>query len=130
MNPDDLLFCDTHEWIHVEETEEGKIASIGISAFAVEQLNDVVYLELPSVGANYASGDEFGVVESVKAVSSLYCPLTGEVIEVNSGLPEALETLAEDPYGQGWIIKIKVADDAGLANMMNHQAYQEMCSSG
>jgi len=128
VNPDDLLFCDTHEWVRVEEAANGKQATIGISAFAVEQLNDVVYLELPSVGASFEVGAEFGVVESVKAVSSLYCPIVGEVIEVNSELPDKLETLSEDPYGGGWIIKVKITDDSGLSALMNHQAYQETCA--
>ena len=128
MNPDDLLFCETHEWIHVEETGEGKVATIGISAYAVEQLNDVVYLELPSVGTSYDAGAEFGIVESVKAVSSLYTPLAGEVVEVNTELPENLETLSQDPYGAAWIVKVKVSDDSGLSGLMSHTAYQEMCA--
>ena len=100
----------------------------GISAFAIEALTDLVYLELPEVGKNVNAGEAFGEIESVKAVSDLYCPVTGEVTEVNTDIKDSLETLSEDPYGAGWIIRMKVLDDAGLADLMDHTAYQKQCA--
>ena len=128
MNAEELLYSETHEWVHVADAEDGKVATIGISAFAVEQLTDLVYMELPEPGASVKAGDEFGQVESVKAVSPLYSPVAGEIIEVNSSLPDDLDTLGTDPYGAGWIIKVKVADDGPLANLMDYKAYQKQCS--
>jgi glycine cleavage system H protein len=129
MNPQDLLYAESHEWVHVAEQDGQKVATIGISAFAVEQLNDLVYMDLPEVGKTLEAGDEFGEVESVKAVSPLYSPVAGEVIEVHSDLPENLETLSEDPYEKGWIIKVRVSDDAGLNKLMDHAAYEKQCAA-
>lgn len=123
-----LLYATTHEWVDVTEVDGQKIATIGISAFAIEQLNDLVYMDLPEVGRQVASGEEFGEVESVKAVSPLYSPVNGEVIEVHAELPDNLESLNEDPYDAGWIVKVKLADESSLAELMNHEAYQKQCA--
>lgn len=128
MKPEDLLYAETHEWVYVEEQGGRKIATVGISAFAVEQLTDLVYMELPDVGTEVSAGGEFGEVESVKAVSPLYSPVSGEVIEVNSSLPDSLETLNDDPYGGGWIVKVQIGDDADLAKLMDFAAYQKQCA--
>ena len=128
MKPEQLLYSETHEWVHVDKSGGDKIATIGISAFAVEQLTDLVYMELPDVGRRLTAGEEFGVVESVKAVSPLYSPVAGEVVAVNEGLPDNLETLSRDPYQAGWIIKVKVTDDASLSKLLDHAAYQKQCS--
>ncbi|MCP3696008.1 MAG: glycine cleavage system protein GcvH [Planctomycetaceae bacterium] len=128
MKPEELLFAETHEWVHVTEEDGNQVATIGISAFAVEQLTDLVYLELTSVGTVVAPGDEFGEVESVKAVSSLYSPVNGEITEVNTGLSDQLETLNDDPYAGGWMIKVKISDDQGLAGLMDHTTYAKQCA--
>jgi glycine cleavage system H protein len=124
----ELLYAETHEWVHVAEQDGAKVATIGISAFAVEQLTDLVYLELPHIGRQVTAGEEFGEVESVKAVSPLYCPITGEVLEVNTALPDQLEVLNQDPYGAGWIAKIKITDESCLARLLPYDAYQKQCA--
>lgn len=123
-----LLYAESHEWVDVVEEGGEKIATIGISAFAIEQLNDLVYMDLPEVGKTVAVGDEFGEVESVKAVSPLYSPVAGEVIEVHTDLPDNLEGLNEDPYQSGWIVKIRISDSASLDALMDHAAYQKQCA--
>lgn len=128
MSVQDLLFAKSHEWVRVEEVDGGKIATVGISAFAVEALTDLVFLELPAVGGSVAAGEMFGEIESVKAVSDLYSPVTGEVVDVNTDLPDNLEVLGEDPYGPGWIAKIKITDDDGLANLLSHADYEKLCA--
>lgn len=128
MNPDDLLFAKTHEWVHTAETDGGRIATLGISAFAVEALTDLVYIDLPEVGRTLDAGETFGEVESVKAVSDLYAPAAGEVVEVNSAVIEDLEKLTSDPQGAGWLIKLKLADGADLSGLMDHAAYQKQCA--
>jgi glycine cleavage system H protein len=128
VNPDELLFAETHEWAKVEDKDGAKVATVGISAFAVEQLTDLVYMELPSVGTAVKAGCEFGEVESVKAVSPLYSPVTGEIIDVNASLPDSLETLNADPYDAGWIIKVKLTDESSLATLLDYTAYQKQCA--
>jgi len=128
MRPEELLFAKTHEWAHIESAAGGKVATVGISAFAVEALTDLVYMQLPAVGRKVKAGESFGEIESVKAVSDLYSPVDGEVIEVNSSLPNKLETLNADPYGAGWIAKIKLTDEAALRNLLDYVAYQKMCA--
>jgi len=105
-----------------------KIGTIGISAHAVEALSDVVYMELPEVGSTVSREQSFGEVESVKATSDLFSPVDGEVVEVNTSLPDNLEVLNSDPYGAGWIIKVKLTDDQGLAKLLDHGAYESQCS--
>jgi len=126
--PENLLYAKTHEWVDVAESDGGKVATVGISAFAVEALTDVVHIELPEVGRQVAAEETFGEVESVKAVSDLYSPVAGEIVEVNDSLPDKLETLSDDPYGEGWMIKIRIADEAGLSNLMDHAAYEKQCA--
>jgi glycine cleavage system H protein len=129
VKPEDLLFSATHEWAYVTEAGGSKVATIGISAFALAQLTDLVYMELPEVGANVTAGDEFGEVESVKAVSPLYSPVTGEVIAVNTDLPEHLDQLSANPYEMGWIAKVRLSDESCLSRLLNHAAYQKQCEA-
>ncbi len=128
MKPEELLFSETHEWVRVVDEGGVKVATVGISAFAVEQLTDLVFMELPPVGKHVASGEEFGEVESVKAVSPMYSPVDGEIIEVNRDLPDRLETLNQDPYSSGWIIKVRLTDEAALSKLMNFGTYQKQCA--
>jgi glycine cleavage system H protein len=129
VNAEDLLYAKTHEWVAVSTNDAGdKIATVGLSAFAVEALTDLVHIELPEVGKVVSREEPFGEVESVKAVSDLYAPVSGEVVEVNESLPDALEVLSDDPHGRGWVAKIKIADEADLAALMDHTAYQKQCA--
>lgn len=127
MNPEQFLYAETHEWVSVNEVDGDKIATVGISAHAVEQLTDLVFMELPEIGSQLEAAQEFGEVESVKAVSSLYSPVDGEVIEVNTGLPDSLEILNEDPYGAGWILKAKITNEECLSKLMDFATYQKQC---
>ena len=129
MNPEELLYCETHEWVSITDEGSSKTATVGISKFAVEQLTDLVFMELPEPGTEVAAGDEFGEVESVKAVSSLYAPVAGKILEVNHDLPNNLETLSEDPYDKGWIIRLAVSDDSALSKLLDYQAYQKQCAA-
>lgn len=128
MNPDKLLFAKTHEWIAISADGAQKVATVGLSAFAVEALTDLVFIELPKVGRKVKAEESFCEVESVKAVSDIYAPVAGEVIAVNETLPDKLETLSTDPYGEGWIARIKISDESALSNLLDHQAYQKMCA--
>lgn len=123
-----LLYAPSHEWVDVSEEDGQKVAVIGISAFALEQLNDLVYMDLPEVGRSMSVGDEFGEVESVKAVSPLYSPVNGEVIEVHHELPDQLESLNDDAYNFGWIVKVRLRDDDGIDALMDHATYQKQCA--
>jgi glycine cleavage system H protein len=124
LDPNSLKYAKTHEWIHVEED----IATVGISDFAVKQLTDLVYIELPSKGAILNAGEPFGEVESVKAVSDLYAPLGGEVVDVNQSLEDEMDVLSHDPYGQGWLIKLKIADPAPLEQLLDRTTYEAHCA--
>jgi len=128
MNPTDLLYAKTHEWVSVSEEDGAKVATLGISAFAVEALTDLVYIDLPAVGKTVEAEQPFCEVESVKAVSDIYSPVAGEVLAVNAALPDTLEILGEDPYSAGWIAKIKISDEAGLSNLLDHATYEKLCS--
>lgn len=128
MKPEQLLYAKTHEWVALADEGGAKIATIGISAFAVEALTDLVFIELPKVGAQVKAEQPFCEVESVKAVSDVYAPVAGEVTEVNASLPDNLEVLSTDPYGKGWIAKIKITDDANLSKLLNHAAYEKQCA--
>lgn len=125
--PQDLLYAPTHEWLKLADEDGKKVATIGITDFAVHQLTDLVFMELPKVGKQVAAGKEFGEVESVKAVSPLYSPVGGEVIAVNTELPKKLELLATDAYGAGWMIKVAVTDDSGLGKLLSAAAYDKQC---
>jgi glycine cleavage system H protein len=120
--PRDLRYTKEHEWARIE----GDRARVGITAFAQEQLGDVVFVELPKVGARVTSMKTFGVVESVKAVSDLYAPLTGEVVEVNGELPKKPEVVNQDPYGAGWMLVITVASPAELEGLLSAEAYEAL----
>jgi glycine cleavage system H protein len=126
--PQNLLYSKTHEWARVEKDPSGaKIAVVGLTAFALELLTDLVHVELPPVGRQVQAGQPFGEIESVKAVSDLNSPVDGEVVAVNAALADNLEHLADDPYQAGWFIKIKIADEAGLANLLDEAAYKQQC---
>jgi glycine cleavage system H protein len=122
MDPKTLRFSPTHEWVSLD----GDLATIGISQFAVDQLTDLLMIDLPAVGTQVSAGKSFGEIESVKAVSDLYAPLTGEVVEVNPVVTADVQVLAEDPFGRAWLIKLKVADPAEVAKLLDHDAYQRL----
>lgn len=119
--PSSLKYLDTHEYAGLE----GDIATIGITAFAVDQLGDIVFLELPEVGDGIEKGETFGTVESVKAVENLNAPVTGTVVERNDPILDAPEQLAEDPYGQGWLLKVRVENPSELEEAMSADQYRE-----
>lgn len=127
MKPEELKYLESHEWAYITEENGAKVATVGISSFAVEQLNDIVHMELPSVGDTVTAGEEFGEVESVKAVSSMYSPVSGEIIEVQESLPDNLEILSEDPYVKGWIMKVAVSGDDGADKLLDYAAYKAQC---
>lgn len=128
MKPEDLKYNPSHEWAGVADEGGAKVATVGITSFALEQLTDLVYMALPKVGQKVSAGQEFGEVESVKAVSPLYSPVTGEVVAVHSELVDKLETMAADPYGEGWIIKVKLADGASTDSLLTFDQYQKQCT--
>jgi glycine cleavage system H protein len=129
VSPEKLLYAKTHEWVHLENDAQGqKLATVGISSFAVEALTDLVYMQLPAVGRTLKAGESFGEIESVKAVSDLYSPIDGEVVAVNNDLPNKLETLNADPYGAGWLVKVKLSSEDGLRDLLDYQAYQKQCA--
>ena len=119
--PEGLKYSKEHEWVLVE----GNNATIGITEYAQEELGDVVYVELPEVGEKVVKDDPFGAVESVKAVSDVYAPVSGTVIEVNDVLPENPETINDDPYGDGWMIRVELADKDDLKDLMDAEEYAE-----
>jgi len=124
--PSDLKYAKTHEWVR----DEGDgVVAVGITDHAQELLGDLVFVELPEVEAEIASGDECAVVESVKAASDIYCPLNGEVVEINEALADEPETINTDPYENGWIFKLKLVDAGELDGMMDADAYAEHCES-
>jgi glycine cleavage system H protein len=119
--PEDLKYLDTHEYVRLD----GEIATIGISAFALDQLGDIVFLELPEIGEGIESGNTFGTIESVKAVEDLYSPVSGTVIERNQTAIDAPELIAEDPYGEGWFLKLRMDDpDALLEETLSASEYK------
>jgi len=119
--PEEMLYTEEHEWVLVEDD----VASIGITDFAQDSLGDIVFVELPEVGATVEAGKPFGVVESVKAVSDIYSPVTGEVVEVNDELPDAPETVNTSPYEDAWMIKVKLADVSELDDLMTADDYKK-----
>jgi glycine cleavage system H protein len=121
MNPTDRRYTSEHEWIK----PEGDHYVVGITAFAQDQLGDIVYLELPKVGDRIEAGNAFGVIESVKTASDLYAPITGEVIEVNSDLVDQPQSVNDDPYAAGWMIKIRAADAGDVDNLLTAAQYSE-----
>ena len=120
--PGDLKYCKEHEWVRLE----GDVAVIGITEFAQDELGDIVYVEQPKVGDTVSQNEQFGVVESVKTVSDLYSPVSGEVVEVNDEVSSSPELINKEPYGTGWIIKVKTSDAAELANLLSADDYKSM----
>ena len=118
--PSDLKYLDSHEYVRLD----GEIATIGISAFAIDQLGDIVFLELPEVGDALIKGESFGTVESVKAVENLYPAVSGTVIERNDAVLEAPEQVAEDPYGEGWLLKVRVNDPGEADDALSADEYR------
>ncbi len=128
MKPEELLYSKTHEWVAVEAEGTGaKVATVGITAFALEALTDLVFVDLPQVGRKVKAGEPFAEIESVKAVSDIYSPVDGEIIAVNEALADRLEELSSDPYVNGWFVRIRVTDEAALARLSDYAAYQKQC---
>ncbi len=121
--PQDLFYAKTHEWLSLEDGT----ATIGITDFAQSQLSDLTFVELPEVGAEFEVGDEAAVVESVKAAADIYAPVAGEVIAVNDALEDAPELINNDPFGEGWIFKLKLKDESDVDNMLDAESYEELC---
>jgi glycine cleavage system H protein len=121
MRPDDLKYTETHEWVRVS----GKIATVGITDYAISQLSDLVHLELPKVGEEVEQGSPFGEIESVKAVVDLNAPVSGKVTEINKALLSDLEMLSNDPFEEGWLIKIRISDPSELQSLMSAEEYAE-----
>jgi len=120
MYPNNYRYTKDHEWVVVENG----VGTVGITVHAQDELGDIVYVDLPTVGATVAKGDTFGSVESVKAVSDLYSPISGEVAEVNSALNDAPEKLNADPHGEAWLIKVKLTDPAEVESLLSAEDYQ------
>ena len=121
MNPDDLHYAPSHEWVRVE----GEIGTIGITDHAQKELGEIVYLELPEAGHVVDASEEFGTVESVKAVSELFAPVSGEVVEVNKSAVSEPGIVNDDPFGDGWLIKVKLSTDEEVSKLMNAEQYAE-----
>ncbi|ABB15449.1 MULTISPECIES: glycine cleavage system protein GcvH [Carboxydothermus] len=120
--PKDLKYSREHEWIKVD----GNIGIIGITDFAQKSLGDIVFIELPGVGDEISAGDSFGVVESVKAASDLYAPVSGKVVEVNEEVIESPQLVNEDPYGKGWMIKVEISNEAELDELLSPEDYEKL----
>lgn len=125
MYPEDLRYTKDHEWVRIE----GDRVTVGITHYAQKQLGDVVYLELPAVGKSLKAHETFGTVESVKAVSELFAPLAGEVLEINSALVSAPEAVNSDPYGKGWMLVVRPSDPQALAGLLDAAAYKQLVES-
>jgi len=125
-HPSDRKYSEEHEWVVVE----GDTATIGISHFAQDQLGEVVYVDLPSEGDAITAGDTFGEIESVKSVSELYAPVTGEIVAVNDSLSDSPETVNADPHGEGWMIKVKLADASEIDALMAAEDYDTFVTEG
>lgn len=126
MNEDALLYSASHEWTRVE----GDVCVVGITRFAVEQLTDVTYVELPPVGRAVTKGKPFGVIESVKSANDLYAPVSGEVVEVNTRVADDPASIASDPYGEGWMIKIRTSAKPDLGGLMKKADYDAQTAAG
>ena len=119
--PDDLKYTKEHEWLAVN----GSVGTVGITHYAQSELGDIVYVELPAAGSQVVAGEEFGTVESVKAVSEIFAPVSGEILQVNATLATSPETINKDPYGEGWLLKIKLADTKDLDSLMTPAEYRK-----
>ncbi len=122
--PEGFFYSEEHEYL--KPTDEEGVFFVGVTDYAQGELGDVVYIELPEVGASFEKMDPFGNIEAVKAVSDLYCPVTGEIVEVNAGLDEDPAVVNSDPYGEGWIIKLRVQNPDQLADLMDSTAYTSL----
>ena len=121
MTPEDSKYAKSHEYVHVE----GDVGTIGITDYAQKELGDIVFVELPQVGTQLEAADELGSIESVKAVSELFAPVSGEVVEVNEALTEKPELVNTDPYGDGWMIRVKLSDPTEVDELMSAEEYEE-----
>jgi len=120
--PDDLKYLESHEYVRLE----GEIATIGISAFAIDQLGDIVFIELPEDSDALEKGESFGSIESVKAVEEMYAPISGTVVEINQALADNPETVNADPYGEGWLVKVRINNEDELEDAMSADEYREL----
>ncbi len=126
--PEDLRYLDTHEYVRLEP--DGEIATIGLTAYAIEQLGDIVFLELPEVGDTIEAQEEIGTIESVKAVSQIYAPVSGTVIDRNELLLKAPEMIADDPYGEGWLLKVRLDDpNQDLEHTLSADEYRSLIAA-
>ena len=125
MDPHKLRYAKTHEWAYLE----GDICTVGLTQFAVEQLTDIIYVDLPDVDDPAMQGESFGEIESVKAVSDLYSPVEGDIIEVNKKLENDPTLVSQDPYGKGWVMKVKVAPGTTLDHLMTLEQYEKQIAS-
>lgn len=121
--PQDFFYSKSHEWVSLD----GDVATVGITDFAQSQLSDLTFVELPEVGASFQQGDEVAVVESVKAAADVYAPVAGEVIEVNSALEDAPETINEDAFNTGWLFKLKIVEESEIDSLLDADSYEEIC---
>ena len=124
MYPTQYLYTEDHEWIQVD----GDVCTIGITEFAQGELGEVVFVDLPDVGESFSTGDEIGSLESVKAVAEYYTPVSGEILEVNSALDDAPETVNDDPHEEGWLVKIRMSSPDELDGLMSADAYETFIS--
>ena len=125
MSPDDLSYSSDHEWVHVE----GDVATVGITDFAQEQLGDIVYVSLPQDGDTIAPGSSIGELESTKSVSDLFAPVAGVVLTRNAALEQAPEVVNSDPYGEGWLIKVRLDEDSDLSDLMDAASYERLIAT-
>ena len=124
--PSDLKYLETHQWVRVDENG---LATVGITDFAQQQLGDVVYIGVPELGTTVTGGEEAGVAESVKSASDVFSPVTGEVVEINERLEDEPEKVNEDPYGEGWLFRVKMTDDGELDGLMDADTYRDLVAA-
>ncbi|AFP29614.1 MULTISPECIES: glycine cleavage system protein GcvH [Marinobacter] len=124
--PSDLKYLETHQWVRVDKSG---LATVGITDFAQQQLGDVVYIGVPELGATVTGGEEAGVAESVKSASDVFSPVTGEVVEINELLEDEPEKVNEDPYGEGWLFRVKMTDDGELDGLMDADTYSDLVAA-
>ena len=126
VSPSELKYTKEHEWVRVD----GDSGTIGITDYAQDQLGDIVFLELPAVGAAISAAQKFGEIESVKAVSELFAPVSGEVTETNDGLADSPESVNDDPYGDGWLVKVRLSEEAELDQLLSSDQYEALIEAG
>jgi glycine cleavage system H protein len=124
--PSDLRYLESHQWVRVDESG---LATVGITDFAQQQLGDVVYIGVPELGATVTGSEEAGVAESVKSASDVFSPVTGEVVEINERLEDEPEKVNEDPYGEGWLFRVKMTDDGELDGLMDADTYRDLVAA-